>query len=309
MDRQKAFIFKEVWFTFQQYTFEEIDNVSCIIPKSNLINDDIKYYNIDDHKYTSFRTKYKEDLIENYPHTHLACLNIENNDEILHFVNTWGLLGLWATHKYSEATILPEKILYVGLRRDAYSSWYEHLPVHVGKLRWAEPLPVFKQAVIDYQNLISEINTIKTAKEESSSAMNTELKFGEMLSGLLVRPRWNDKTRNWNMDWKFNSLLEMIYLLTLLDLQSNSLIRCKREGCNSVFTCTNPTNEYCCDPCKNKHNVDQHRMREKVDEIRTHFPEVDEEWLINEIEALYNKGIRRRKQILKQIKIGISKSQ
>jgi hypothetical protein len=50
-------------------------------------------------------------------------------------------------------------------------------------------------------------------------------------------------------------------------------------------------------------------MREKVDEIRTHFPEVDEEWLINEIEALYNKGIRRRKQILKQIEIGISKSQ
>jgi hypothetical protein len=48
-------------------------------------------------------------------------INVENVDEILNFVNTWGLLGLLRVNKYSEAAVLPGKILSVALEREQFS--------------------------------------------------------------------------------------------------------------------------------------------------------------------------------------------
>jgi hypothetical protein len=48
-------------------------------------------------------------------------INVENVDEILNFVNTWGLLGLLRVNKYSEAAVLPGKILAVALEREQFS--------------------------------------------------------------------------------------------------------------------------------------------------------------------------------------------
>jgi hypothetical protein len=45
-------------------------------------------------------------------------INVENVDEILNFVNTWGLLRV---NKYSEAAVLPGKILSVALEREQFS--------------------------------------------------------------------------------------------------------------------------------------------------------------------------------------------
>jgi hypothetical protein len=230
-------------------------------------------------------------------------INVENVDEILNFVNTWGLLGLLRVNKYSEAAVLPGKILSVGLEREQFSRWYEYLPVNAGKLRWMEPLQIFKQAASDYQTLFKELEYARNAVKEPDSIVNTELIFKQMLSGITVRPRWDNITRDWTMDWEFKSLLDLIYLRTLLDFQNKSFARCIREGCSKVFVNTKSSNQFCSDQCKSRHYVEQKRKREKINAIKSHFPAVDEKWLETEIESLIKRGFQRKSQLLKQIKL------
>jgi hypothetical protein len=303
MERQNVFIFGERWFSYEDYVIKKVDGFECIMPNHGIKKEEVKHYVPMENKQEINRPNNKEELIENSPHVHLANIDVNNQDEILHFVNTWGLLGLWRVQKYSEAFTLPGKILNVGLDGERYSSWFENLHVKFGKLRWMEPLPIFRQAVIDYQTLFKELEYARNAIIEPDSIVNTELKFKQMLSGITVKPRWDNKTRDWAMDWEFKSLLDLIYLRTLFDFQNKSFARCIRERCSKVFVNTKSSNQFCSDQCKSRYYVEQKRKRDKINALKSHFPEVDEEWLETEIENLINQGVQRKSQLFKQIKL------
>ena len=191
------------------------------------------------------------------PYEALARLDLSNHDEILRFVNQWGLLGLWDVQEYAdwepflwEAHEKAARALTTGQEPGIFSqAWYERQRRRerwFGRAGWAnrqEPLPVFQVAAWHYQEWVRKIESfgeLSTVKErqEATYEITYGFELGEcpytswagnvperapgfsLLLGGDVQPRlvWDEGRRRWVFGWQYRSLLHAIYFATFLTM-------------------------------------------------------------------------------------------
>jgi len=99
----------------------------------------------------------------------LARLDTIKHDDILDFVNAWGLLGLWRVKRYQLADDidwgLPVRPTATNSLIEEYSTWYHH-PHKMGGYRWQEPVSIFLAAVNEFQEIISEELLLKNTDQK-----------------------------------------------------------------------------------------------------------------------------------------------
>jgi len=204
------------------------------------------------------------------PHVALARLNPWDEQDILRFVNRWGLLGLWKAPRYKEgaglfATHKPGPKDWTG-EEEEHSGWYiwdefyqqsnKGLYMH----SFCEPVELFAEAAEEYQELTRRLAAGKESLEEASEAELTLC--GWLQECAHPRPIYDAQKKAWLFGWQCNSLLGWVYLLTFLDLvQGRTFRRCARRNCGRLFIPTRPNAMYCSDACRNAEHQACHRER------------------------------------------------
>lgn len=199
------------------------------------------------------------------PHLHLARINPDSPEEILGFVNKWGLLGLWRVERYCMDPGVEGKG-YWPLRSseemaffnalgvnwfmpwvpEEYSAWYRWdggpTPLH----RFCEPVSSFARAVRDYQAVLEACGTRDVADQDAECDL--AFRFNRFLVG--CAPQFVSGERK--IGWVFPSLLHAIYLAAFLSVVQGNLCfkRCKNEKCRRL-TLLPEIKEYCSTACKN----------------------------------------------------------
>lgn len=205
------------------------------------------------------------------PHVALARLNPWDEQDILRFVNRWGLLGLWKAHRYKEGAGLfavhkPGPKDWTG--EEEHSGWYiwDEFYQQSGKglylHSFCEPVELFAQAVEEYQELTRRLAAGKESLEEATEAELTLC--GWLQECAHPRPIYDAEKNAWLFGWQCNSLLGWIYLLTFLDLvQGRTFRRCARRNCGKLFIPTRPNCMYCSDACGNAQQQARHQERKR----------------------------------------------
>ena len=156
MDKiNEPFINNSVWFK-QQYEIANIDGIDFIVIRRGA---EKEVYEPLKKEILDYRPNNKDEHFLSSPHIALSGINPQSVDEILLFVNTWGLLGLRNTEKYTNKAQLAEifnnpllsldypqnqRLLYLDSRRKIDE-------------KSREPIIVFQQAVRDYQQVITDL--------------------------------------------------------------------------------------------------------------------------------------------------------
>lgn len=209
---------------------------------------------------------------QNYaPHVALARLNPENEQEILRFVNRWGLLGLWRIYRYKDGAGLlagdkPGPKDFGG--REEHSGWfiwdelYQQRSKGLYMHSFCEPLPLFAQAVEEYQELIGQLEAGESSQEQITQA---EGAFSGWLHECAhPRPVYDARRKAWQFGWECNSLLGWIYLLTFLSLVEGKMFRrCLRDNCRKFFIPTRSNAKYCSDACRNAEQQARHQAKKR----------------------------------------------
>lgn len=254
---------------------------------------EVEYYDPLTPQNITRRPRYPEECEGAAPHLDLARLD-GSVDGVLQFVNRWGLLGLWACPAYQKAEGLPIRSQATNLRGEKYSTWYHH-PHKMGRYRWQEPLPLFAQAVRDFQETLDELTRIPQAGDR---ALIVQLRFNERLKG--IRPLANYEKQGWSIGWEFRSLLDVVHLLTLLDLLGGRTFRrCRKRRCGNIYLTKHPENQYCSDLCRKAHQIQRSRERRWADNIMMSHPDVDQAWLRKQVERLLEQGVSGEKRLKK----------
>lgn len=151
----KTFSNNSIWIR-QQYEISNKDGIDFIIIKKGA---EKEVYEPLEQEILYSRPKNKLEHMTSTPHVALSRIDPENYEEILHFVNTWGFLGLKNTKKYTEETRLAGifnnpyfHLEYQEIRRELYQ---DHMRKRGEKDR--EPMPVLQQAIRDYQQIILDL--------------------------------------------------------------------------------------------------------------------------------------------------------
>jgi hypothetical protein len=244
------------------------------------------------------------DHFENSPHMALLHLDTKNEDDIIKFVNRWGLLGLRFIEKYSRADdlpsahqdIIPNSTPSSRVNRDrfqvpVYSSWYEDRTKKTPYKR-QEPLPMFVKAVLDYQlicNTLLKGNDFVCVMElnyflEGVSPANYWIEEDEANSG-----REKVKGR-WQAGWRFRSLLEALYLQFSLHLNAGGIRQCKKKGCFNYFVQSQFDPDYCSKACKWNENNKNSQIKKKKEQIYIEFPSIDRIAIEQTIDKLINQN-------------------
>lgn len=202
------------------------------------------------------------------PHVALARLNPWDEQDMLRFVNRWGLLGLWKEHSYKGAGLFavhkPGPKDLTG--EEEHSGWYiwDEFYQQSGKglylHSFCEPVELFAQAVEEYQELTRRLAAGKESLEEATEAELTLC--GWLQECAHPRPIYDAQKKAWLFGWECNSLLGWVYLLTFLDLvQGRTFRRCARRNCGRLFIPTRPNDTYCSGACGNAER--QARLQER----------------------------------------------
>ncbi|WP_147535656.1 hypothetical protein [Bacillus marasmi] len=333
-----TFINNSVW-TRQQYEISNEHGIDYIIIKRGSekavyepLNQEILYS----------RPKNKLEHLKSSPHVALSRIDPNNYEDILFFVNTWGLLGLKHVVKYNEINLLAEllKIPHFGLEFPEIRELYRDRTRRRGE-RDREPLLVFQQAIRDYQQIITELvkyrdyklpiefyskgnkkdfiekmsqnegpnypgennRKRKAIENEVGKALVPFLKLNEMVKDVSPQIFWNAKESKGIMGWRFTSLLSANYLRLLLDFgEGKSFTHCKWKNCRKPFIPRNPANQYCDDKCRNSDNTYRHKLNIWLGNIKSEFPNRNEQEIENIFYSLIEDGLSGEKKILKRIK-------
>lgn len=189
------------------------------------------------------------------PHEALAHLDLGNPDEVLRFVNRWGLLGLWEVPQYADWEPFPfwereepSRELATQQEPGIFSiAWFERERRRerwfgrVGWLNRQEPLPVFQLAAWHYQewvNRIERFGTLNTVTDRRDAISEITLGFEEgdcpytdlvdvpshapgfslVVGGVQPRLIWDEGYGRWVFGWQYRSLLDAIYFATFLTM-------------------------------------------------------------------------------------------
>lgn len=205
------------------------------------------------------------------PHIHLARINTEKTEDILEFVNRWGLLGLWRVEKYREwpwplhvdskkQSIYQGKPLEGKFLKCYINPTFENKKSEFYPHRFQEPLPVFIEAVKEFQDLFTLLEGDVNQKSEAQDLLNKYIRECYPVAWHITEPK-----EQWISHWQTPSLLHACYLLTWLDLIAVCKYRrCKYYHCQKIFIVKHPGEEYCSFRCKENakrfryyHNVEK----------------------------------------------------
>lgn len=194
------------------------------------------------------------------PHVHLA--RVKGEEDILRFVNKWGLLGLWEIKRYSENANLAGNKGTVNhpIKDMVYSKWFLWDLPHDKKIPYKflvchqEPLWLVETAVEEYQTWCENL----LISREEKSASNFEI------PGCTPTIVNNPTTNSWELYWGINSLYEAIHLRYALELIEGNygLRKCKR--CNNHFVARLKTDVFCSERCQNNYFVSESKRKKKI---------------------------------------------
>lgn len=279
-----------------RYELRERDGIAVLVAASG---GGVQYYApLIPKKEIMRRPKWPEEHNEATPHLDLARLDASDPADVLRFVNTWGLLGLWAIPAYQAAESLPLKGQATNLGGEKYSTWYYDRRKRA-RHRHQEPLPLFVQAVHDYQEILREVTHISEAGDQTFTA---QLRFNERLKGIRPAASWDEESRKWSAGWQFRSLLDAIYLLTFLDLLGGKAFRrCAKKRCGSIYLTDHPDNQYCSETCRKAHQIQRSRERKWTEDIVKSYPNIDQGWLAEQIERALEQGASGEKRLAEKV--------
>lgn len=203
----------------------------------------------------------KREILE--PHTHLANVNLKKEEEIINFVNKWGLLGLWKDENFKirNPFLAPKKNLVEHPLGKPFSPYYL-LSTYYPKEKFSflekfcEPLELFEEAASQFQELY------KMLSQEKSPELIFHIVDSFKLEGAKTKPLFNNKRDRWDFGWECNCLYHWCYLLSYLDLVEGSIFkRCAFRSCSSFFSAFNPKAKYCSQTCKESAKKARQRKR------------------------------------------------
>lgn len=187
------------------------------------------------------------------PHINLARIDLNKPEDILGYVNNWGLLGLWKVKEYREWSFpLYERSFYTDKAtgevyslhyinpayKDARSRFYYH--------RYQEPLDVFIKAAQEYKNLMSLLEGDADDKSYAQDLLNKYITDCYPVTSYITEPK-----EQWFSHWQTPSLLHTCYLLRWMDLISlKDYKRCQHKTCSNVYIAERPNEKYCSIRCK-----------------------------------------------------------
>ncbi|MGE5483678.1 MAG: hypothetical protein ACM3X4_01530 [Ignavibacteriales bacterium] len=209
------------------------------------------------------------------PHVHLARIDPDSEEDMLNFVLSWGLLGLWKVPSYREKSpaLAPDKGFKESLFSDRISQWYIYKPYEgqPGKQfhQYCEPVDLFAEAVRDYQQLCERIQDTRSLPVEAYEVKNGVLRITKpeqnlalpidapydveqlfLLNDVHPIPLYDYKERHWGLGWDCPSLLHWIYLRTLLDLLGgHGIRRCAHTNCGRFFLAHGSRDRFCSASC------------------------------------------------------------
>lgn len=188
------------------------------------------------------------------PHIHLA--RIKKEEEVIAFVNRWGLLGLWNTGRFASPIFLPDRGSVQEMFGEQYSEWYLwNLPPGINPqypnlIMHQEPLHTFMEAAEEYQTWLDNLS--------SSEGNNENAVYS--LSGCTPGIVYDASAGKWDLCWSFGSLYKIIYLRTALEqAEAYKFIRCAWPHCKKLFAAKLPKDRFCSSRCQNNYYVTQNR--------------------------------------------------
>lgn len=203
---------------------------------------------------------------QEWPHLHLARLNAKSSEEILGFVNRWGLLGLWNVENYCEwrppgEEYEPYRVRGVKFSHETWFSKHFANPVYKNsrehKLHlYREPLEAFVWAAEEFQHFVTLANGEKPEGYRYVSEKPEDRKneaqdiLNRYLAGCRPVSWYTAKPEQWATHWQAPSLLHYCYLLMWFDLTGlRQYRRCQHRPCGGVFIATRPNVDYCSTRC------------------------------------------------------------
>lgn len=203
------------------------------------------------------------------PHMHLARLDLASQDEVLGFVNTWGLLGLWEVPDYQgfHPLVHPDRGFHeeFGETRAPFSRWYlderymSLPPSHPDYLRrYCEPFCSFISAAKAFQSdAVFAIEAMKEGDPQSEA----QARF--TLQGHRMAPAYDKDSGTCKLGWHCHSLYDWIRLRYVLDMTTpNGIRRCGR--CGKVFISSDPRTLYCNNACRSAKTSERTRARQRA---------------------------------------------
>jgi len=201
------------------------------------------------------------------PHLHLARLNLRRKEEILGFVNTWGLLGLWELHHKKRSVFDVHHWIFSFRTEDFFNPAFggEGLKDYLHQFR--EPLEAFITAAEEFQRFVgtAKERVAYTEGKGVSTALLCDVDehiFNRYLAN--CHPVAYFGKGEWKASWYVPSLLHACYLLTWLDWCALRQYRwCEHSPCSRLFVPTRPDQQYCSDYCQNNAARLRHYYRKK----------------------------------------------
>jgi hypothetical protein len=298
--RENVFEWASLWRKVV-YKLVIVNGVECIVADGRK---EVTYYDPLEIGNLHKRPKYPEGN-ENSPAMALARLDVEDRNEIIKFVNKFGLLGLWFHPNYSEANGLEEIGESSFMDNTRYSNWYRH-PKKSGIYAWMEPLMLFKKAAHDFQQFLESVTAVEEREEpdpERIYSIPVELHWREQLKSIHPAPVW--KGNKWEWGWEYRSLLSALYLKVFINKKAGKVIRrCIRRGCGKFFETDHPEKGPCSDSCKGAyHTANSKNRKYKQELIKKYGNQFDSDVLASFIDNLLEKGVSGKRRIEKKIQI------
>ncbi|TEB08627.1 hypothetical protein Psch_02193 [Pelotomaculum schinkii] len=189
------------------------------------------------------------------PHINLARLDLNNQNDILDFVNRWGLLGLWEVKDYRYWSFWPYE-RFIMIHKDnpvvkTFSYHYINPDFMDGRSRshhqrYREPLDAFIKAAQEYQNCITLLEGDADDKSDAQDLLNKYISDCHPTAWYITEPK-----EQWTSHWQSPSLLHTCYLIRWMDLISlRDYKRCKHKTCRKIFIAERPNERYCSFRCK-----------------------------------------------------------
>lgn len=187
------------------------------------------------------------------PHLNLARLDLDKLEDIIAFVNRWGLLGLWKVKEYQEWSFpLYERSFYTDkATRERFSTHYLN-PVFINARRrlhyhrYQEPLPAFIKAVQEYKNFTVLLEGDADDKSDAEFLLNKYIMDCHPVTRYIT-----DTKEQWFSHWQTPSLLHTCYLLRWMDLVNlRDYKRCQHKPCSNIYIAERPNEKYCSFRCK-----------------------------------------------------------
>ncbi len=232
----------------------------------------------------------------------LSNLNINDNEAILRFVNTWGLLGLNNVKFFEELSFEERRgIPYQDLFRSNTRAR-------------REPLFLFKMASEHYQRLIDLIYQWEIQKEHLIPKEIEKLDFLSLVEA--IKANINQIISNHSPFITFNKeeaefestilnnskLYGFIYALAIEDLlKGTGLQRCSRPNCKAYFRPTRSDRKYCSMQCNDAvRSAYQRTKKQAIKELSIKNNSVSKEKIKDRVNQIAKPGYLTKEEIIKK---------